>query len=96
MSLVSKVLTLKGGEGISSLFFSLFFFTVDKLEEMIGSYGPRPEPYTKRFASEEAPSGMLARSGSNTVRSRVIDDDGTVYADWWVSKVKMMLTCLLF
>lgn len=27
---------------------------------------------------------MLARSGSNTVRSRVIDDDGNVYADWWV------------
>jgi len=56
--------------------------TVDKLEEMIGSYGPRPEPYEKRFATEEAPSGMLARSGGNTVRSRVIDDDGNVYADW--------------
>lgn len=51
---------------------------------MIGSYGPRPEAYVKRFATEEAPSGMLARSGSNTVRSRVIDDDGNVFADWWV------------
>ncbi|PWN90962.1 rho GDP-dissociation inhibitor [Acaromyces ingoldii] len=62
--------------------------TVDKLEEMIGSYGPRPEAYVKRFATEEAPSGMLARSGSNTVRSRVIDDDGNVYADWtWVFKI---------
>ncbi|UZJ53785.1 hypothetical protein CBS101457_003105 [Exobasidium rhododendri] len=62
--------------------------TVDKLEEMIGSFGPRPEPYTKRFATEESPSGMLARSGNNTVRSRVIDDDGTVYADWtWVFKI---------
>lgn len=56
--------------------------TVDKLEEMIGSFGPRPEPYTKRFATEESPSGMLARSGANTVRSRVVDDDGNVYADW--------------
>lgn len=55
---------------------------VDKLEEMIGSYGPRSEPYTKRFATEEAPSGLLARSGTNTVRSRVVDDDGTVFADW--------------
>lgn len=62
--------------------------TVDKLEEMIGSYGPRSDPYTKHFAREEAPSGMLARSGSNTVRSRVIDDDGNVFADWtWVFKI---------
>lgn len=62
--------------------------TVDKLEEMIGSYGPRADPYEKRFATEEAPSGMLARSGSNTVRSRIIDDDGHVYADWtWVFKI---------
>lgn len=43
---------------------------VDKLEEMIGSYGPRAEPYEKRFAQEEAPSGMLARGGTNVVRSR--------------------------
>ncbi|CAO1613612.1 unnamed protein product [Jaminaea pallidilutea] len=62
--------------------------TVDKLEEMIGSYGPSPTPQEKRFAQEEAPSGMLARSGTNTVRSRVIDDDGTVYADWtWAFKI---------
>ncbi|PWN32525.1 rho GDP-dissociation inhibitor [Meira miltonrushii] len=62
--------------------------TVDKLEQMIGSYGPREEPYVKRFATEEAPSGMLARSGNNTVRSRVIDDDNNVYADFtWVFKI---------
>lgn len=62
--------------------------TVDKLEEMIGSFGPRGEPYTKRFATEEAPSGMLARSGLYTVRSRVLDDDGNVYADWtWTFKI---------
>lgn len=31
--------------------------------------------------TEEAPSGMLAR-GTYNVRSRVVDDDGTVYADF--------------
>ena len=53
---------------------------VDKLEQMLGSYGPRPEAYAKNFDPEESPSGMLARSGSYSVRSRVIDDDGEVYA----------------
>jgi hypothetical protein len=38
-----------------------FLFLVDKTEEMIGSYGPSAEPYEKKFQSEEAPSGMLAR-----------------------------------
>jgi Rho GDP-dissociation inhibitor len=37
---------------------------------MIGSYGPAPTPYTKRFVSEEAPSGMIARSGTYAVQSR--------------------------
>ncbi|KAF8165186.1 immunoglobulin E-set [Crassisporium funariophilum] len=63
---------------------------VDKLEEMLGSYGPSPtgEPYTKNFDPEESPSGMLARSGTYNVRSRVIDDDGEVYADWeWSFKL---------
>ncbi|KAF8076245.1 immunoglobulin E-set [Lyophyllum atratum] len=63
---------------------------VDKLEQMLGSYGPSPngEPYTKNFEPEESPSGMLARSGSYSVRSRVIDDDGEVYADWdWSFKL---------
>lgn len=62
--------------------------TVDKLESMIGSYGPSPDPVTKRFVSEEAPSGMLARSGSYAVRSRVIDDDKNVYVDFeWTFKL---------
>ena len=47
---------------------------------MLGSYGPQERPYTKNFDSEESPSGMLARSGSYNVRSRVVDDDGEVYA----------------
>lgn len=28
---------------------------------MIGSYGPSADSYEKKFQSEEAPSGMLAR-----------------------------------
>ncbi|EJF56604.1 E set domain-containing protein [Dichomitus squalens] len=59
---------------------------VDKLEQMLGSYGPHPkgEPYVKNFDPEESPSGMLARSGTYQVRSRVVDDDGEVYAgEYW-------------
>lgn len=56
--------------------------SVDKMEQMLGSYGPHPqgEAYTKNFDPEESPSGMLARSGTYNVRSRVVDDDGEVYA----------------
>jgi hypothetical protein len=55
---------------------------VDKLEQMLGSYGPHPksEAYVKNFDPDESPSGMLARSGVCKVRSRVVDDDGEVYA----------------
>ena len=55
---------------------------VDKLEQMLGSYGPSTsgEPYVKNFDPEESPSGMIARSGTYHVRSRVIDDDNEVYA----------------
>ncbi|WVQ90506.1 hypothetical protein IAS59_004286 [Cryptococcus gattii] len=56
--------------------------TVDKTEAMLGSYGPQQEPYTKVFASEESPSGMLARSGTYVVRSRVMDDDNTIWLDF--------------
>ena len=37
------------------------FSSVDKTEEMIGSYGPQETPYEKKFLVEEAPSGILAR-----------------------------------
>jgi hypothetical protein len=55
------------------------------MEQMLGSYGPSPngEVYTKNFDPEESPSGLLARSGSYNVRSRVVDDDGEVYAGLW-------------
>ncbi|KAI0660843.1 rho GDP-dissociation inhibitor [Cubamyces menziesii] len=63
---------------------------VDKMEQMLGSYGPHPkgEAYIKNFDPEESPSGMLARSGTYQVRSRVVDDDGEVFADWeWSFKI---------
>lgn len=52
------------------------------MEQMLGSYGPHPqgEPYIKNFDPEESPSGILARSGTYLVKSRVADDDGEVYA----------------
>ncbi|TIC66020.1 E set domain-containing protein [Wallemia mellicola] len=62
--------------------------TVDKLQEMIGSYGPKAEVYEKRFPTEESPSGMLARSGQYQVRSRITDDDGNLYLDFeWSFKI---------
>ena len=45
---------------------------VDRMEEMIGSYPPRKEPYEKHFAPNEAPSGLLARTGTNSVRTRYV------------------------
>lgn len=52
------------------------------MEQMLGSYGVNPngQPYVKNFEPEESPSGMLARSGTYSVRSRVVDDDGEVFA----------------
>jgi Rho GDP-dissociation inhibitor len=48
-----------------------------KEQEMIGSYSPsttdRPT-YTKKFAPEEAPSGMMARGHYDAI-SRFVDDD---------------------
>lgn len=55
---------------------------VDKLHEMLGSYGPNTEVYEKRFPTEESPAGVLARSGQYQVRSRIIDDDSNVYLDF--------------
>ncbi|KAK6910731.1 hypothetical protein I203_104763 [Kwoniella mangroviensis CBS 8507] len=47
-----------------------------------------PAPYTKVFASEESPSGMLARSGTYSVKSRVTDDDNNIWLDFeWSFKL---------
>ncbi|RKF64053.1 Rho GDP-dissociation inhibitor [Erysiphe neolycopersici] len=54
---------------------------VSKDQEMIGSYAPCTDKnpfYTKRFAEEDAPSGLLAR-GHYTATSTFIDDDNKVH-----------------
>ncbi|KAL2221869.1 rho-gdp dissociation inhibitor [Thermoascus aurantiacus ATCC 26904] len=53
---------------------------VSKDEEMLGSYAPNTTEkpfYEKRFAQEEAPSGMIARGHYNAVSKFVDDDDVT-------------------
>ncbi|KAI9179615.1 rho GDP dissociation inhibitor [Blastocladiella emersonii ATCC 22665] len=60
---------------------------VDRVEEMLGSYGPNAEIYEKKFHAEEAPSGMLAR-GLYEVRSKFVDDDNQVHLEWdWSFKI---------
>ncbi|GJJ79153.1 Rho GDP-dissociation inhibitor [Entomortierella parvispora] len=62
--------------------------TVDKSEEMIGSYAANPQTYEKKFAVEEAPSGMMAR-GHYEAKSKFIDDDGTIHKEWnWSFDIK--------
>ena len=63
---------------------------------MLGSYAPAPTPYTKNFEPEESPSGMLARSGSYNVRSRVVDDDGEIYAGPFIEPIAHPLLTRLF
>lgn len=53
---------------------------VSKDEEMIGSYPPNTSDkpaYEKKFATEEAPSGMIARGHYEAVSKFVDDDDVT-------------------
>jgi len=53
---------------------------VGKDEEMIGSFPPNTtgQPsYTKKFAPEEAPSGMIARGHYEAVSKFIDDDDHT-------------------
>jgi len=60
---------------------------VDKSEEMMGSYAPNTHAqpfYEKRFAPEEAPSGMLAR-GHYDVQSRFMDDDKNIHLEFFWS-----------
>jgi len=64
---------------------------VDKLEAMLGSYGPSSDgkPYERPdFHTEDSPSGLLARQGTYNVRSKFVDDDGEIYADLqWQFKI---------
>lgn len=60
---------------------------VDKSEEMMGSYAPNTHQqpfYEKKFAAEEAPSGMLFR-GHYEVQSRFMDDDKFIHLEFFWS-----------
>lgn len=74
--------------GGADLLASPSLYTVDKIEKMLGSYGPQADAHRRTIAEEESPSGMLARSGTYLVRSRIIDDDQTVWLDFeWTFKL---------
>jgi len=64
---------------------------VDKSDEMMGSFAPntpQQQLYEKRFAPEEAPSGMLFR-GHYEVLSRFMDDDKNLYLEFkWSFDIK--------
>ncbi|MEU2855221.1 hypothetical protein [Streptomyces syringium] len=57
---------------------------VDSQQITVGSYGPSPEgkPYKKELPAEEVPAGVIARSGSYLVHNKILDEDGTVHADF--------------
>lgn len=59
---------------------------VSKDQEMLGSYVPNTEKtpeYIKRFAEEDAPSGMIARGHYNAVSTFVDDDQKTHLTFEW-------------
>ncbi|KAF8761482.1 Glycosyl hydrolase family 47 [Rhizoctonia solani] len=61
---------------------------VDKLEQMIGSFRAQGGEHSVNFVTEESPSGIIARSGTYDVVSRITDDDGHVHADFsWSFKL---------
>jgi len=64
---------------------------VSKDEEMIGSYPPNTSDkpiYEKKFAQDEAPSGMLARSHYNAI-SKFVDDDNVTHLKFeWSFDIK--------
>ena len=65
-----------------------FLPTVDKMNIMMGSYGPKTEPHEFKTQPQEAPEGMLLR-GSYVVKSKFIDDDKKEYAAWtWNFSIK--------
>ncbi|KAK6363801.1 hypothetical protein TWF730_001211 [Orbilia blumenaviensis] len=65
--------------------------TVDKTEEMLGSYGPNNAAspfYSKTLPIEVAPDGILGR-GTYNARTRFIDDDKKVHLEFdWVIEIK--------
>lgn len=53
---------------------------VENQKVMLGTFGPREEPYTYDAEEDTTPSGIFAR-GSYSARLKFVDDDGKVYLD---------------
>lgn len=63
----------------------------NKMQEMIGSYGPNTEEkpfHEKKFEPETAPSGMLTRGHYNAISKFVDDDDQTHLKFEWSFDIK--------
>jgi len=61
---------------------------VDKQQYMVGSYGPKAEPYSYITPVDEAPKGMIAR-GDYKVKSKFLDDDKNIHLQWeWSFEIK--------
>lgn len=61
---------------------------VDKMQQMLGSYGPKVEAYEVFTPLDEAPKGALAR-GKYTAKSKFSDDDKTDHLSWeWCFKIE--------
>lgn len=61
---------------------------VDKMKQMMGSYGPKTEVQSFKTQADDAPSGMLMR-GEYVVKSRFVDDDNHEYCKWeWKLAIK--------
>ncbi|XP_005097358.1 rho GDP-dissociation inhibitor 1 [Aplysia californica] len=62
--------------------------SVDKMKQMMGSYGPKTELQSFTTQTEDAPSGLLMR-GDYKIKSRFVDDDQNEYVTWeWHLAVK--------
>ncbi|GFO47423.1 rho GDP dissociation inhibitor [Plakobranchus ocellatus] len=62
--------------------------SVDKMTQMMGSYGPKEELQSFTTQEEEAPQGMLMR-GDYKIKSKFFDDDKNQYFNWeWHLSVK--------
>ncbi|CAM0957852.1 unnamed protein product [Alopecurus aequalis] len=53
---------------------------VENQKVMLGTFGPRQEPYTYDAEEDTTPSGIFAR-GSYSAKLKFMDDDGKVYLD---------------
>lgn len=62
---------------------------VDRIEQLLGPYAPSPdgEPYVEDLDPQEAPSGLLARSGNYYAHSRVRSDHEEYASFEWQFKI---------